>query len=124
MADSEDEWIRKRAYALWEQEGYPAGKDREHWEQAKLEYATRGPTASVKAPEAVARKKAPAEPKAAKPAAAKAPKAAAKPAAKAAPKAESDKAASKAPVASKAPAAMPAAIKPAKKSSKKVPAGE
>ncbi|OHV84834.1 DUF2934 domain-containing protein [Rhizobium sp. LCM 4573] len=38
--EAEEDWIRKRAYALWEAEGYPSGKDREHWERAKLEYAT------------------------------------------------------------------------------------
>jgi len=40
MAESENEWVSKRAYALWEGEGYPSGKDSEHWERAKLEYAT------------------------------------------------------------------------------------
>ncbi|CCF20636.1 conserved protein of unknown function [Pseudorhizobium banfieldiae] len=37
MADHEDDWVRKRAYSLWEEEGYPAGKDLEHWERAKRE---------------------------------------------------------------------------------------
>lgn len=37
MAESEI-WIRQRAYALWEEEGYPHGKDAEHWERAKQEY--------------------------------------------------------------------------------------
>ncbi|MCJ8520146.1 sRNA-binding protein [Pseudorhizobium tarimense] len=39
MADTEDEWIKKRAYALWEEEGKPHGKDAEHWEQARREYS-------------------------------------------------------------------------------------
>ena len=26
--------VRERAYAIWEQEGRPDGKDREHWERA------------------------------------------------------------------------------------------
>jgi hypothetical protein len=120
MSESEDEWIRKRAYALWEQEGYPTGKDREHWEQAKLEYATQAPTASVKA--AAKPKKTATEPKAPKAAAAKAEKAPAK-APKAAAKPAAAKAASSKAV-SKAPAAMPAAVEPTKKRSKKVPAGE
>ncbi|MDO1584250.1 DUF2934 domain-containing protein [Rhizobium oryzicola] len=37
MAESEN-WIRQRAYALWEEEGYPHGKDAVHWERAKQEY--------------------------------------------------------------------------------------
>jgi hypothetical protein len=39
MADSE-EWIRHRAYALWEADGYAHGKDSAHWEQARREYET------------------------------------------------------------------------------------
>jgi hypothetical protein len=112
MAESEENWIKKRAYTLWEEEGYPAGKDREHWERAKLEYVTLAPTASK--PPAAARSPG-------KPAAAvKPPKTAApKPAAKAvAAKASSAKTASKAPAAAKSETA-----EPAKKSSKKVPAG-
>lgn len=37
MAVSE-EWIKNRAYALWEEEGRPHGKDTEHWERAAQEY--------------------------------------------------------------------------------------
>ncbi|MCJ9750869.1 DUF2934 domain-containing protein [Neorhizobium sp. BETTINA12A] len=119
MAESEEVWIRKRAYILWEEEGYPSGKDREHWERAKLEYATLGPTASKK-PAAGSRGKS-----AGKSAiAAKSPKAAAK---AATPKPAVKTAAAKASPAkttSKAPAvAMPEAVEPAKKRSKKVPAG-
>ncbi|MCJ9669224.1 MULTISPECIES: DUF2934 domain-containing protein [unclassified Neorhizobium] len=115
MAESEEVWIRKRAYILWEEEGYPSGKDREHWERAKLEYATLGPTASKK-PAAGSRGKS-----AGKSAiAAKSPKAAAK---AATPKTAAAKA-SPAKTTSKAPAvAMPEAVEPAKKRSKKVPAG-
>jgi hypothetical protein len=115
MAESEEVWIKKRAYTLWEEEGYPSGKDREHWERAKLEYATLGPTASKK-PAAVSRGKSAtavkppkAVPKAATP----------KPAAKtAAAKVSPAKTTSKAPA-----AAAPEAVEPAKKRSKKVPAG-
>jgi hypothetical protein len=46
MAASQENWIKHRAYQLWEQEGYPSGKDMEHWERAKLEYATLKPTAT------------------------------------------------------------------------------
>ena len=31
--------IRERAYAIWEQEGRPDGKDREHWLRAEAEIA-------------------------------------------------------------------------------------
>ncbi|OCJ07274.1 hypothetical protein A6U86_09430 [Rhizobium sp. AC27/96] len=37
MLESRDEWIKKRAYAIWEEEGYPAGRDGIHWEQASSE---------------------------------------------------------------------------------------
>ncbi|WP_105425508.1 DUF2934 domain-containing protein [Neorhizobium tomejilense] len=115
MAESEEIWIRKRAYTLWEEEGYPSGKDREHWERAKLEYATLGPTASKKSAAGSGGKSATAvkPPKAASKAATP------KPAAKtAAAKASPAKTTSKAPA-----AAMPEAVLPAKKRSKKVPAG-
>lgn len=47
MADSEEDWIKRRAYELWEAEGYPTGKDIEHWERAKLEYVTLKPDAGL-----------------------------------------------------------------------------
>jgi len=37
MLEPRDEWIQKRAYAIWEEEGYPSGRDRVHWEQASIE---------------------------------------------------------------------------------------
>ena len=37
MLESRDEWIKKRAYAIWEAEGYPSGRDAVHWEQATSE---------------------------------------------------------------------------------------
>jgi hypothetical protein len=37
--EERQEWISKRAYGLWEAEGRPHGKDREHWEQAARERA-------------------------------------------------------------------------------------
>ena len=37
MLESRDEWIKKRAYAIWEEEGYPSGRDAEHWAQASSE---------------------------------------------------------------------------------------
>nr|WP_250810005.1 DUF2934 domain-containing protein [Neorhizobium tomejilense] len=110
MAESEEVWIRKRAYTLWEEEGYPSGKDREHWERAKLEYATIGPTASKKSAAGSGGKSA----TAVKPPKAGSKSATPKPAAKtAAAKASPAKTTSKAPA-----AAMPEAVQPAKKRSK------
>lgn len=37
MLKSRDEWIKKRAYAIWEEEGHPSGRDVEHWAQASSE---------------------------------------------------------------------------------------
>ncbi|MBB5576833.1 MULTISPECIES: DUF2934 domain-containing protein [Rhizobium] len=31
------EWIKKRAYSLWEEAGRPDGRDQEHWNQAAAE---------------------------------------------------------------------------------------
>jgi hypothetical protein len=39
MTETQQEWIAKRAYALWEEEGRPAGRDHAHWEQALKERA-------------------------------------------------------------------------------------
>ncbi|WP_165217498.1 DUF2934 domain-containing protein [Affinirhizobium pseudoryzae] len=88
MAVSE-EWIKNRAYALWEEEGRPHGKDAEHWERAAQEYKTVNGGAK-KAPAARKSKAADAKPADAKPAATAETKPAAKPAAraKAAPKAK------------------------------------
>ncbi|WP_404947041.1 DUF2934 domain-containing protein [Rhizobium terrae] len=120
MAESEDEWIRKRAYALWEEEGYPAGKDREHWERAKLEYATLGPVPSSGA--ARGRKTSAAiKPPGTAPKAASSSKA---PAVKTLTAKAPAKAASSAKTNSKPPAAMPESVEPAKRRSKKVPVGE
>lgn len=38
MAEAREEWIKKRAYALWEEEGHPMGRDSIHWEQARAEH--------------------------------------------------------------------------------------
>lgn len=40
MKPSDREWIEKRAYSLWEEEGKPHGKDDAHWEQAHAEFLT------------------------------------------------------------------------------------
>lgn len=37
MAETREEWIKRRAYSLWEEEGHPTGRDTLHWEQAKTE---------------------------------------------------------------------------------------
>jgi hypothetical protein len=43
--------IRDRAYAIWEREGRPKGRDRQHWEQATREIdAERDPARQGEAP--------------------------------------------------------------------------
>jgi hypothetical protein len=37
MANGGDEHIRSRAYELWEKDGRPEGKDKEHWSRAETE---------------------------------------------------------------------------------------
>ncbi|MBB4572270.1 DUF2934 domain-containing protein [Rhizobium lentis] len=37
MSDRRHEWISKRAYAIWEEQGRPDGRDDEHWRQAVAE---------------------------------------------------------------------------------------
>ncbi|MBB4439474.1 MULTISPECIES: DUF2934 domain-containing protein [Rhizobium] len=37
MSDRRHEWISKRAYAIWEEQGRPSGRDDEHWRQAVAE---------------------------------------------------------------------------------------
>jgi Protein of unknown function (DUF2934) len=37
MAEQKEQAIRERAYALWEEEGRPDGKDLEHWRRAEDE---------------------------------------------------------------------------------------
>jgi len=39
MHQANDDQLRARAYAIWEREGCPSGKDREHWELAVKEMA-------------------------------------------------------------------------------------
>lgn len=48
MQVSEQEWISKRAYTLWESEGRPHGRDAEHWEQAKKEFTLLQSTKATK----------------------------------------------------------------------------
>jgi hypothetical protein len=37
MDNNREELIRRRAYAIWEQEGRPEGQHERHWEQASRE---------------------------------------------------------------------------------------
>ena len=37
LTDTERDQIRRRAHALWREEGCPQGRDREFWEQAELQ---------------------------------------------------------------------------------------
>lgn len=38
MDEIDEEWVRTRAYMLWERDGRVGGRDRDHWEQARREY--------------------------------------------------------------------------------------
>jgi hypothetical protein len=42
--------VEERAYALWESEGRPHGRDLDHWRQAEAEIMGAGETASGAAP--------------------------------------------------------------------------
>ncbi|MFZ5676370.1 MAG: DUF2934 domain-containing protein [Pseudomonadota bacterium] len=42
MDTSKTEMIRQRAYAIWESEGKPIGRDQEHWERASREIEAGG----------------------------------------------------------------------------------
>ena len=35
-----DEWIARRAYSHWEDEGHPHGRDAEHWHAALADWQT------------------------------------------------------------------------------------
>ena len=37
MSEDKEQGIRERAYRIWEDEGRPFGKDKEHWERARAE---------------------------------------------------------------------------------------
>lgn len=37
-----ESWIRDRAYSIWEREGRPEGRERQHWEQAAREVMAGG----------------------------------------------------------------------------------
>jgi hypothetical protein len=57
MTETRQEWINKRAYAIWEEEGRPAGRDSIHWDQARREReALEGSAASADGKEVKTRK--------------------------------------------------------------------
>lgn len=39
MDDRKEDRVRTRAYELWEKEGRPHGKDKEHWVEAEREHS-------------------------------------------------------------------------------------
>lgn len=45
MADDRNARVREHAYRLWQQEGEPHGRDRDHWEQAERDIGHDGPSA-------------------------------------------------------------------------------
>ncbi|TCU30689.1 DUF2934 family protein [Rhizobium azibense] len=38
MVYNKDDWISQRAYAIWEEEGRPFGRETENWQQAAAEF--------------------------------------------------------------------------------------
>jgi hypothetical protein len=50
MGHASDEDIRRRAFEIWNEQGQPHGRDREHWEQAARELGA--PAGSAAAPKA------------------------------------------------------------------------
>jgi len=50
--DTAQREIRKIAYALWMEQGQPDGRDREHWEAAKVIWAFRNSDADQSSDEA------------------------------------------------------------------------
>ena len=48
MIHPKDEAIRDRAYAIWEREGRPPGRDRDHWLQAAWELSGEEAKAAAK----------------------------------------------------------------------------
>ena len=55
MNDDKERTIRDRAYAIWQEEGEPEGREADHWHRASSEFETGGtpeaadPTAGVDA---------------------------------------------------------------------------
>ena len=74
MIHVNDDAIRDRAYAIWEREGRPGGRDRDHWLQAAWELSgeeAKAATLARTAKPSGARKAKPAAKRARKPAKAK-----------------------------------------------------
>lgn len=44
MENNREEWIARRAFELWEQEGQPEGQEHAHWAQASAEWDSRPDT--------------------------------------------------------------------------------
>ena len=65
VSEGFEEVVRARAYALWESEGRPNGRDAEHWLRSMEEVQRLAQAASPEAPKATPAK-APAKPKAKK----------------------------------------------------------
>lgn len=57
MSTITEEQIRLRAYALWEADGRPDGKNNDHWERAYQELIAEGATAAPAAQKTAMKKK-------------------------------------------------------------------
>jgi len=50
MDHGRDEQVRQRAHEIWEQEGRPHGKEKEHWERAEREVQSNAEGITGKSP--------------------------------------------------------------------------
>lgn len=55
MVERDEDWIAKRAYALWEEEGRPDGRHESHWQEAALAWEALHVSASQTSANAVRR---------------------------------------------------------------------
>ncbi|WP_433910624.1 DUF2934 domain-containing protein [Sphingomonas yabuuchiae] len=57
--DDRETQLRQRAYGIWQSEGEPHGRDRDHWERAERELAEAAPEEGVIPAKPTARRKKP-----------------------------------------------------------------
>lgn len=55
--DEREEQLRQRAYGIWQAEGEPHGRDRDHWERAERELTDMAPEEPVAPAKPAARRK-------------------------------------------------------------------
>ncbi|WP_322965566.1 DUF2934 domain-containing protein [Sphingomonas fuzhouensis] len=55
--DDREEQLRQRAYGIWQSEGEPHGRDRDHWERAERELTELPPEEPAVAPKPTANRR-------------------------------------------------------------------